>query len=255
MAKQDKKPKLLFGQNMSARVRSPLFWTGVVGILGSAVVSFGNLIGVDFTGTVDSVSESADGIINFVFLVLGLIGVTNNPTTKRYRDTEIEQEYVKPRDDRNPNEFVQWQANADKEKSRLREENKQLEKEKEQREIKEAMNSDSEEEGELLAPERKAKDVEEFDTSQPFTDDSDEVEFDVADYEDEREVALGESNFHDDSELKDGKEDESEKADFVENIDDIDTSDNVGSNKEDIDKVVKKKITKEVIENKEESDK
>ena len=245
MAKQDKKPKLLFGQNMSARVRSPLFWTGIVGILGSAVVSFGNLIGVDFTGTVSSVTESADGIINFVFLVLGLIGVTNNPTTKRYRDTGIEQEFTKPRDDTNPSEFVQWQENEQLRK----------EKEKEQREIKEAMNNDSDEEGELLAPERKAKDVEEFDTSQPFTDDSDEVEFDVADYEDEREVALGESRFHDDSELKDGKEDESEKADFVENIDDIDTSDNVGSNKEDIDKVVKKKITKEVIEDKKESDK
>ena len=257
MAKQDKKPKLLFGQNMSARVRSPLFWTGIVGILGSAVVSFGNLIGVDFTGTVSSVTESADGIINFVFLVLGLIGVTNNPTTKRYRDTGIEQEFTKPRDDTNPSEFVQWQENVDKENSSLREENEQLrkQKEEEQREIKEAMNNDSDEEGELLAPERKAKDVEEFDTSQPFTDDSDEVEFDVADYEDEREVALGESNFHDDSELKDGKEDESEKADFVENIDDIDTSDNVGSNKEDIDKVVKKKITKEVIEDKKESDK
>lgn len=257
MAKQDKKPKLLFGQNMSARVRSPLFWTGVVGILGSAVVSFGNLIGVDFTGTVDSVSESADGIINFVFLVLGLIGVTNNPTTKRYRDTEIEQEYVKPRDDRNPNEFVQWQANADKEHSSLREENEQLrkEKEKEQREIKEAMNDDSDENVDDLAPERKAKDVEEFDTSEPFTDDSDEVEFDVADYEDEREVALGESNFHDDSELKDGKEDESEKDDFIENIDDVVIDDDVDNNKEDTDKVVKKKITKEVIENKEESDK
>src|SRR5699024_8109215 len=105
------------------------------------------------------------------------------------------------------------------------------------------------------APERKTKKVEEFDTSQPFTDDSDEVEFDVADYEDEREVAIGESKFHDDSELKDGKEDESEKEDFIENIDNVVVDDNVDDNKEDNDKVVKKKITKEVIENKEESDK
>src|SRR5699024_5104679 len=257
MAKQDKKPKLLFGQNMSARVRSPLFWTGVVGILGSAVVSFGDLIGVDLSGQVDTVTANSSNVIEFVFLVLGLIGVTNIPTTKRYRDTEIEQKFVKPRDDTNPREFVQWQENVDKENSSLREENEQLgkEKEKEQREIKEAMNNDSDEEGELLAPERKAKDVEEFDTSQPFTDDSDEVEFDVADYEDEREVALGESKFHDDSELKDGKEDESEKADIVENIDNVVTDENVISNKEDIDKVVKKKITKEVIEDKKESDK
>lgn len=257
MAKQDKKPKLLFGQNMSARVRSPLFWTGIVGILGSAVVSFGELIGVDLSSQVDTVTANSSNVIEFVFLVLGLIGVTNNPTTKRYRDAGIEQEFTKPRDDRNPNEFVQWQENVDKEHSSLRVENEQLkkEKEKEQRDIKEAMHNDSDEEGELLAPERKAKDVEEFDTSQPFTDDSDEVEFDVADYEDESEVDLGESKFHDDSELKDGKEDESEKADFVENIDNVVTDDNVDRNKEDIDKVVKKKITKEVIEDKKESDK
>lgn len=257
MAKQDKKPKLLFGQNMSARVRSPLFWTGVVGILGSAVVSFGDLIGVDLSSQVDTVTANSSNVIEFVFLVLGLIGVTNNPTTKRYRDSEIEQEFVKPRDDRNPSEFIQWQENVDKEKSRLHEENKQLkkEKEKEQREIKEAMNNDSDEDVDNLAPEREAKEIEEFDTSQPFTDDSDEVEFDVADYEDEREVALGESRFHDDSELKDDKEDESDKDDFIENIDDVVIDDDVDNNKEDIDKVVKKTVTKEVIEDKKESDK
>ena len=120
----------------------------------------------------------------------------------------------------------------------------QTEKEKEQLDIKETMNNDSDEEGELLAPERKTKKVEEFDTSQPFTDDSDEVEFDVADYEDEREVALGESRFHDDSELKDGKEDESKKEDFIENIDDVIINDSVDNNKEDIDKTVKKQLLK-----------
>src|SRR5699024_5869671 len=153
--------------------------------------------------------------------------------------------------------YVQWQENVDKEHSNLREENEQLrkEKEKEQRDIKEAMNNDSDEEGELLAPERKTKKVEELDTSQPFTDDRDEVEFDVADYEDEREVALGESRFHDDSELKDGKEDESKKEDFIENIDDVIINDSVDNNKEDIDKTVKKTITKEVIEDEKESDK
>src|SRR5699024_390409 len=123
------------------------------------------------------------------------------------------------------------------------------EKEKEQRDIKEAMHNDSDEESEILAPERKTKKVEEFDTSQPFTDDSDEVEFDVAEYEDEREVALGESKFHDDSELKDKKED------FIENIDSVVVDDNVDDNKEDNDKVVKKTVTKEVTEDEKESDK
>ena len=179
-------------------------------------------------------------------IVVTFVTTAISYTDKGIRDTGIVQTYTKPRDDKNPSEFVQWQEDVDKEHSNLLEENKQLkeEKEKEQRDIKEAMNNDSDEEGELLAPERKTKKVEEFDTSQPFTDDSDEVEFDVADYEDEREVALGESKFHDDSELKDGKEDESEKEDFIENIDSVVVDDNVDDNKEDNDKVVKKQLLK-----------
>src|SRR5699024_8590217 len=191
-----------------------------------------------------------------IIIFLAMIGGVVDNNTKRNKDSHIVQtNYVQQRDSNNPNHYVQWQENVDKEHSNLLEENEQLrkEKEKEQRDIKEAMHNDSDEEDELLAPERKAKDVEEFDTSQPFTDDSDEVEFDVADYEDEREVALGESKFHDDSELKDGKEDESEKDDFVENIDNVVTDDDIDNNKEDTDKVVKETVTKKVIEDKKES--
>lgn len=43
---------------------------------------------------------------------------------------------------------------------------------------------------------------EEYDTSQPFTDDTDEVEFDVADYEDNETLMRGQSKYHDDEVLK-----------------------------------------------------
>ena|SRR5699024_6376464 len=95
----DKKPKLFLGQNMSTRVRSPLFWTGVVGIIGSAVVSFGGLIGLDLSDKVGEVTANSSQIIEFVFLILGLIGVTNDPTSKNYRDTGMAQTYTKPRDE------------------------------------------------------------------------------------------------------------------------------------------------------------
>lgn len=42
----------------------------------------------------------------------------------------------------------------------------------------------------------------EYDTSQPFTDDEDEVEFDVADYEDSEDLMRGQSKYHDDEVLK-----------------------------------------------------
>lgn len=246
--------------NFKVRAKNPLFWiANIVAVL----VYIGGYLGIkgtDVTSWDKLFSIIGDVVANpylIVMIIVTFVTTAISYTDKGIRDTGIVQTYTKPRDDRNPSEFVQWQENVDKEHSSLREENEQLrkEKEKEQREIKEAMNSDSDEEVELLAPERKVKDVEEFDTSQPFTDDSDEVEFDVADYEDEREVALGESRFHDDGELKDGKEDESEKADFIENIDDVVIDDNIDNNNEDTDKVVKKTVTKEVIEDEKESDK
>ncbi|MEX5834139.1 phage holin [Staphylococcus saprophyticus] len=47
----------------------------------------------------------------------------------------------------------------------------------------------------------------EYDTSQPFTDDEDEVEFDVADYENDEALMRGQSKFHDDEVLKVSDED------------------------------------------------
>ncbi|WP_341785416.1 phage holin [Staphylococcus arlettae] len=47
----------------------------------------------------------------------------------------------------------------------------------------------------------------EYDTSQPFTDDEDEVEFDVADYEDSENLMRGQSKYHDDEVLKVSDED------------------------------------------------
>lgn len=205
MVKDDKKPKVFLGQNMSARVRSPLFWTGIVGILGSAIISFGGLIGLDWSDQVNKVTEGSSQVVEFVFLILGLMGVSVDPTSKRYRDTEHAQEYKKPRDDKNPREYVQWM-----------EDNKDSEKNNEE---------------DFLVPERKEIEPEEFDISQPFSDDSDEVEYDVAEYEYDEELPRGASRFHDDSFLKDGKEDESHKEDFVENIDNVSLDDDENDNK------------------------
>ena len=205
MVKDDKKPKVFLGQNMSARVRSPLFWTGIVGILGSAIVSFGGLIGLDWSDQVNKVTEGSSQVVEFVFLILGLMGVSVDPTSKRYRDTEHAQEYKKPRDDKNPREYVQW--------------------------MEDSKDSEKNNEEDFLVPERKEIEPEYFDISQPFSDDSDEVEYDVAEYEYDEELPRGASRFHDDSFLKDGKEDESHREDFVENIDNVSLDDDENDNK------------------------
>ena len=60
---------------------------------------------------------------------------------------------------------------------------------------------------EKVTPERKELTPTEFDTSEPFTDDTDEVEFDVADYEYDEELKRGASRYHDDEVLKESGED------------------------------------------------
>nr|WNM55740.1 holin [Staphylococcus phage S-CoN_Ph37] len=46
-------------------------------------------------------------------------------------------------------------------------------------------------------PEKKNFELEEFDTSKPFTDDKDEVDFDVSEYEHEDIGVHGKSGMHD----------------------------------------------------------
>ena len=65
-------------------------------------------------------------------------------------------------------------------------------------------------EDENVAPEAKAKEIEDFDTNQPFTDDSDEVDFDVADDEVDETLKRGASAYHDDQILKEDDENASE---------------------------------------------
>ena len=57
-----------------------------------------------------------------------------------------------------------------------------------------------------ITPERKELTPTEFDTSEPFTNDGDEVAFDVADYEYDEELKRGSSRYHDDEVLKESEE-------------------------------------------------
>src|SRR5699024_12364543 len=92
--------------------------------------------------------EHVNKIINGLLAVLVTFGVINDPTTKGMKDSGIAQTYTKPRDENiDPVEYQKVGSDDD------------------------------------ITPERKELAPKEFDTSEPFTDDTDEVEFDVADYE------------------------------------------------------------------------
>lgn len=108
--------------------------------------------------------EQVSGVIGSVLALLTGLGVLVDPTTKGASDSGISKTYDKPR-----NEYidpVEYQKNEVNLKEQVGIMNPQV-----------------------------------YDTSEPFTDDSDEVTFDVAEYEDDEELMRGESKFHDDEVL------------------------------------------------------
>lgn len=143
MAKTIKPPKVVGGINWSTRVKSKTFWVAII----SAVALFANQVtnafGVDYSAQIEH-------IVNIAGSVLGLaamLGIVVDSNTKGIKDTGIVRTYTKPRDENiDPVEFQNKNEEVDLVKIG-------------------------------------AKIPEEFDTSQPFTDDSDEVNFDVSHYE------------------------------------------------------------------------
>lgn len=90
--------------------------------------------------------EQISALAGTIITLLVGLGVIVDPTSKGIKDSGIVQTYTKPRDSNNVDEMVQWQNQA-------------------------------------YAPEVQQFQPKIYDTTQPFTDDSDEIGFDVNEYE------------------------------------------------------------------------
>lgn len=90
--------------------------------------------------------EQVSALAGTIITLLVGLGVLTDPTTKGIKDSGIVQTYTKPRDSNNTDEMVQWQ-------------------------------------NQVHTPEVQQFQPKIYDTSQPFTDDSDEIGFDVNEYE------------------------------------------------------------------------
>ncbi|PTI99575.1 phage holin [Staphylococcus simulans] len=90
--------------------------------------------------------EQISALAGTIITLLVGLGVIVDPTTKGVKDSGIVKLYAKPRDSNNTDEMVQWQNQAH-------------------------------------APEVQQFRPEQYDTSKPFVDDSDEIGFDVNQYE------------------------------------------------------------------------
>lgn len=109
MANETKQPTVVGGINLSTRTKSKTFWVAII----SAVAVFANQItgafGLDYSAQI----EQGVNIIGSILTLLAGLGIIVDNNTKGLKDSEIVQtDYVKPRDSKDPNEFVQWQADA-----------------------------------------------------------------------------------------------------------------------------------------------
>ena len=152
--------------NFKLRLKNGYTATGLLSAFVIFLKEITGAFGLDLSAQIDQYASGVGAILAF----LTAIGVIVDGTTKGAKDSGIVQTYTKPRDENiDP---VEYQKVVSDEK---------------------------------VTPERKELSPEDFDTSEPFTDDTDEVEFDVADYEYDEELKRGASRYHDDEVLKEGE--------------------------------------------------
>ncbi|MCY1577175.1 phage holin [Staphylococcus pettenkoferi] len=154
--------------NWKLRFKNKTTLTALIGAVFLFVKQISEIFGFDISGQLEQLS----GSIGALLTILVSLGIVVDSTTKGVKDSGITQTYTKPRDENvDPVEYQKVVSD------------------------------------DAITPERKELTPTEFDTSEPFTDDTDEVEFDVADYDYDEELKRGASRYHDDEVLKESEKD------------------------------------------------
>ncbi|HGZ5729987.1 TPA: phage holin [Staphylococcus aureus] len=130
--------------NWKLRFKNKAVLTGLVGALLLFIKQITDLFGLDLSTQLNQ----ASAIIGAILTLLTGIGVITDPTSKGVSDSSIAQIYQAPRDSKKEEQQVTWKSSQDS----------------------------------SLTPELSAKAPKEYDTSQPFTDASNDVGFDVNEY-------------------------------------------------------------------------
>ena len=206
--------KNFLGINWTVRSKHPQFWISIVlsvlvppfvyaGIEFNQVTSWPQFFGVLGSGFANPYVV--------LMIIVSLYNSITDKTTKGFGDSYIAKQYLKPRTDYDPKQALDWEVNINKKaqaKDKARQEREEkLELEENEKNL--PVKNEEEISDDDISPERKELTPTNFDTSEPFTDDADEVEFDVADYEYDEELKRGASRYHDDEVLKVSDEDDS----------------------------------------------
>ena len=80
--------------NWKVRIKNKTFWVSIIPLVFALVYQVLKLFGVEMDFTM--ISEQLVDIVGTVFLILGLLGVVNDPTTSGVGDSERALTYEKP---------------------------------------------------------------------------------------------------------------------------------------------------------------
>lgn len=131
--------------NWKLRFKNKAVLTSLVGALLLFIKQVTDLFGLDLSTQLNQASAIIGAILT---LLTGIGVITTDPTSKGVSDSSIAQTYQAPRDSDKEEQQVTWKSSQDS----------------------------------SLTPELSTKAPKEYDTSQPFTDASNDVGFDVNEY-------------------------------------------------------------------------
>lgn len=219
------------GINWKVRVRNPQFWLSVVLSFIVPPLAYAGIEFNEVTTWGKFFSVLGSGFANpyvVAMIIVSLYNSISDKTTRGFGDTKIAKQYLRPRTDYDPKQALDWEINVNKKaqaKAQAQKEQQEEQQPSKSNEVAKTSTDEHTEGNEQLEPvkyESNEQDNEqdlkaqigitqpkEYDTTEPFTDDSDEVNFDVAEYEDDEELPRGASKFHDDDVLKVSDEDDS----------------------------------------------
>ena len=92
--------------NWQVRLKKKSFWVAIVSAVALFVNNITGAFGFDYSANI----EQGVSIITSALTLLAGLGIIVDPTTKGIKDSEKATEYTKPRDDKDPSQFLQWEV-------------------------------------------------------------------------------------------------------------------------------------------------
>lgn len=194
------------GINWTVRSKHPQFWLGLILSILVPPLSYTGTEFNEVTSWGKFFDILGDGFANPYIVLMMIVGIYNtivDKTTKGFGDSYIAKQYLRPRTDYDPKQALDWEINVEK-KAKAREEQDEklkLEEYERQKENEEMIEKEPKPKNEMTDEEydqyyttqtkddglddgKPLREPVNYDETQPFTDDSEDVEFTIVDIAD-----------------------------------------------------------------------